>query len=119
MSNINKVLNELMEIDGAKCASIVDYESGKMLAESCSGFNMELAAAGNTEVVRAKIITLDSLGLAEDIKDILITLNNQYHIINPPNQIAGIFLYLVLDIENSNLALARRRVDQLSNIIKT
>lgn len=118
MSNINEVLNELMEIDGAKCASIVDYESGMMLGEVGSGLDMELAAAGNTEVVKAKMKTMESLGLAEEIKDILITLDSQYHIIKPLTQLGGLFVYLVLDIDKSNLALARRKVNQLSDGLK-
>ena len=71
---------------------------------------MEVAAASNTEVVRAKMKTMRGLGLNDVIEDILITLGKQYHIIRPMARKEGLFLYIVLDKQKSNLALARRKV---------
>ena len=110
MANLNDSLNELMTMDGALCAAVVDYSSGMMLGSIGSGVDMELAAAGNTEVVRAKMKTMKALGLNDNIDDILITLGKQYHLIRPSQKLAGIFVYYVLDKARSNLALARRKV---------
>lgn len=110
MSDIKSSLNEIMNIDGALCTSLVDYTSGMVLGEAGSGVDMELAAAGNSEVVKSKLETMENLGLGSDIEDILITLDNQYHIIRPIATQEGLFLYLVLDKKKSNLALARRKV---------
>ena len=75
-----------------------------------------MAAAGNTEVVRAKMRTMESLRLDDTIEDILITLNKQYHLIrllkNSRNE-QGLFLYLVLDRGKSNLALARHNLRRI------
>ncbi|GAB2708734.1 MULTISPECIES: hypothetical protein [Comamonas] len=110
MANLNDSLNDLMSMDGALCAAVVDYSSGMMLGSVGTGVDMELAAAGNTEVVRAKMKTMKALGLNDNIDDILITLGKQYHIIRPSQRLSGIFVYYVLDKSRSNLALARRKV---------
>ena len=118
MANLNDSLNDLMSLDGAMCAAVVDYNSGMMLASAGSGVDMELAAAGNTEVVRAKMKTMKALGLNETIEDILITLGKQYHILRPSDRLPGIFLYFVLDNKRANLALARRKVTEVESAMK-
>jgi len=110
MANLNDSLNDLMTMDGAMCAAVVDYNSGMMLGSIGTGVDLELAAAGNTEVVRAKMKTMKALGLNDNIEDILITLGKQYHLIRPSQRLSGIFVYYVLDNARANLALARRKV---------
>ena len=108
MPNVTDSLKDLLKLDGAMCAALVDANSGMMLGSVGVGLDLELAAAGNTEVVRAKLKTMKNLGLNDSIEDILITLSKQYHIIRPLAAKAGIFIYLVLDKSKSNLAMARR-----------
>jgi hypothetical protein len=108
MATVTDSLKELLRLDGAMCAALVDANSGMMLGSAGTGLDLELAAAGNTEVVRAKLRTMKTLGLGDAIEDILITLSKQYHIIRPVQAKAGLFMYLVLDRSRANLALARR-----------
>ena len=110
MATIKQSMDELMTCDGALCAALVDASSGMILGKIGSGVDLEIAAAGNTEVMRAKIKTMHALGLNDTIEDILITLGKQYHIIRPMVRKEGLFIYLVLDKNKSNLALARRKV---------
>lgn len=110
MSNLKQSLDNLLTVDGALCSALVDANSGMMLGSSGSGVDLELAAAGNTEVVRAKLKTMASLKLNDSIEDILITLGKQYHIIRPVVSKPGLFLYVVLDKARANLAMARRKV---------
>ena len=110
MPTIKQTLEEVLEVDGAMCAAVVDSESGMMLGSAGTGVDLEIAAAGNTEVVRAKIKTMRALGLKDIIEDILITMGKQYHIIRPASRKEGVFIYLVLDKQRSNLAMARRKV---------
>ena len=106
MSNITESLQRINGLDGALGSALVEFESGMCLgALGDPGFDLELAAAGNTEVVRAKKKIRDQLGLADKIVDILITLDSQYHLIRMVG--TNMFIYLVLDKGRSNLALAR------------
>ena len=112
MSNITESLEGLLATDGAMCVALVDSSSGMLLGKAGSGLDLDVAAAGNTEVVRAKLKTIKALGLEDTIDDILITLSSQYHIIRPLAQAPEVFLYLVLDSGKANLALARVKVKQ-------
>lgn len=118
MSDIKKSISELMTIDGAMGTSIVDYKSGMSLGHEGSGVDLELAAAGNSQVVKAKMETMKSLGIKGEIEDILITLESQLHIIRPSASNDGLFIYLVLDKNKSNLALARRKVQTIENALE-
>jgi hypothetical protein len=117
MATPKEALPRLMEIDGCIGACIVDSNSGMMLAATGGGtaVNLEVAAAGNTEVVRAKRKTMKALSLNDAIEDILITLGRQYHLIRPLSSNDSLFIYLALDKSKSNLAMARHA---LANVEK-
>ncbi|HKQ71516.1 MAG TPA: hypothetical protein VJT73_19360, partial [Polyangiaceae bacterium] len=112
MANVKETLTKLMELEGSIGTCLVDSNSGMMLgSEGGSGtLNLEVASAGNTEVVRAKRKTMKSLGLKDNIEDILITLGKQYHLIRPLSSNDAIFVYLVLDKTRGNLAMARHQL---------
>jgi hypothetical protein len=109
VANIKEALTKIMQLDGALGACVVDSNSGMMLgSEGGSGpINLEVAAAGNTEVVRAKRKTMKALNLKDTIEDILITLQGQYHLIRPLSTNDALFIYLVLDKSRGNLAMSR------------
>ncbi|MBT0769103.1 hypothetical protein KIH74_09245 [Kineosporia sp. J2-2] len=121
MSNIDTVLKEAMQIDGAIGVALVDHTSGMTLGQAGGNtLNLEVAAAGNTEVVRAKLRTMETLRLREAIEDILITLDTQYHLIRliTDKSGTGLFLYLALDKQRSNLAMARHKLANLERTIE-
>lgn len=118
MSNLQASMVKALEMQGAMAVALVDYRSGMCLAKAGTGIDLDLAAAGNTEVVKAKLKTMETLGIRRSIEDILITLHNQYHLIRlVPNE-PYLFLYLVLDKEKGNLALARYKLMDIERELK-
>ena len=116
MANAKESLPRLLEIDGCLGACIVDSNSGMTLGSTGgSVVDLEVAAAGNTEVVRAKRKTMKALNLHDAIEDMLITLGKAYHMIRPLHSNDALFIYLVLDKQRGNLAMSRH---QLANIEK-
>lgn len=110
---IEKTLAEIMTINGALGVALVDITSGMALGKTGNtGLDLDIAAAGNSEVVKAKMNVMRDLGIRGEIEDILITLQTQYHLIRPLGSDSSLFLYVVLNKETSNLALARRQLSK-------
>ncbi|MCH0538387.1 hypothetical protein I3F58_02180 [Streptomyces sp. MUM 203J] len=118
MVNTETALKEATtSIDGALGAALVDYTTGMALGTIGGGKDLDLtvAAAGNTDVVRAKLRAMEMLGLKEEIEDILITLGTQYHLIRllKGRGSNGLFMYLALDKGRANLAMARHQMKRI------
>jgi predicted regulator of Ras-like GTPase activity (Roadblock/LC7/MglB family) len=109
MDNISQTLDSLRNnVAGTLGVALVDYESGMCLGTSGTGINLDVAAAGNMDVMKAKARVMRDLGIKGGIEDILITLDTQYHIIRPIG--TSLFLYLAIDRQQGNLALARHKL---------
>jgi len=79
MSNVEICLKEIMaSIEGALGTALVDYTSGMALGTLGGNKDLDLtvAAAGNTDAIRAKTRTMEHLGIKGEIEDILITLGS-------------------------------------------
>ncbi|MFE0510029.1 hypothetical protein [Streptomyces sp. NPDC058964] len=118
MTSVEVSLKEMMAgVDGALGAAVVDYTSGMALGTLGGGKGLDLtvAAAGNTDVIRSEVRTMEHLGLKGQIEDILITLEKQYHLMRlvAGRNGNGLFLYLVLDKTRSNLAMARHQLKKV------
>ncbi|MEU8889516.1 hypothetical protein [Streptomyces sp. NPDC048442] len=120
MATTEAALKEAMTtIEGTIGVALVDYTSGMALgtAGGTKELDLTVAAAGNTDVVRAKVRTMEHLGLSDEIEDILITLGSQYHLIRllKGRGTSGLFLYLALDKGRANLAMARHQLRKIEN----
>ncbi|EMF01148.1 hypothetical protein J7W19_01505 [Streptomyces mobaraensis NBRC 13819 = DSM 40847] len=120
MANTEMALKDAMNsIEGAIGVALVDYGSGMALGTlgGNQSIDLNVAAAANTDVVRAKLRAMEMLNLQDRIEDILITLGTQYHLIRllTGRGGSGLFLYLVLDAKRANLAMARHQLKRIES----
>lgn len=113
-NNLNQSIEQLINIEGAIAAALVDRESGLTFGQAGTGVNVEIAAASNSEIVKSNIKMINYLGLNDAIEDILLTLGSQHHLIRPLASHPNLFFYIVLDRANSNLVLARSIVSDVA-----
>lgn len=115
MNNIDAGLDSIMSLNGALAAALIDWESGMTLGTRSDGkFDIEMAAAGNTEVIKAKMAVMKSTGLGQHtIRDILITLDAQQHILMIVPAHPELFLYGAFKAETT-LALARKKMQDVA-----
>jgi hypothetical protein len=117
MPEMDVALKDAMQISGAIGAALVDSQSGMALGTigGSRDFDLTVAAAANTEVMRAKLRTMEMLNLNSAIEDLLVTLSSQYHLLRPLTSKSGrgLFLYLALDRERANLAMARHQLKRI------
>ena len=107
------------EINGFIGACLVDSDSGLMLAAEGGGkIDLEAASALNTQVVKAKLQAIETLGLNDGIEDILITLGKQLHLIRPLENNPTMFLYVALEKKGANLGMARLQVKRIESSLE-
>lgn len=113
--NVTTSLKSLSKINGFIGAAVVDSDSG-MAFGTVGGnpnFDIDMAAAANTDVMAAKLRAKEVLELDDNIDDILITLSSQYHILRPLSTRPSVFIYLALASTQANLAMARMKVKSI------
>jgi hypothetical protein len=117
MATTEKQIVEILEkiaadMNGFIAASLVDMESGLTLGAKSnrSEFDLSVASAYNSELVKQKLKIMRALNLKSTLEDMLLTLSDQIHMIKmiSPN----VFLYLAADREGTNLAILRSAVNK-------
>jgi hypothetical protein len=112
--NLADGLQALLLINGALGACLVESATGLVLGKAGGAtINLDIAAAGNTEVFRAKQKTMKALGMKDHVEDILMVLGLQIHILRPLQARPGLFLYVALDRARANMALARMKIAEI------
>lgn len=95
-------------ISGLLGACLVDSETGLLLArEGGRGLDLDEVGAMTTQVLRAQMEVIDSLGLEDRVEDILMTTSRHLHVIRPLERMATVFIFLVLDRRAANLGMVR------------
>ena len=123
--NLQNVLENISkQIAGTIGLSIVELDSGFALASLSNqkGFDLDIAAAYNAEVVKQKFKAMEALSLEnQDISDMTITLTSQVHIIKIIN--SKYMMYFAVDSTSSNLAMTKiilnNSIGKIKELIET
>jgi predicted regulator of Ras-like GTPase activity (Roadblock/LC7/MglB family) len=111
-------LGALRRLSGFVGAAVVDSETGLVLGRiAADGRDLDTAAAGGMELVRAARRMAHALGTEDDVEEVLVSLAGQYHLARTVARNPAIFLYLWLDRSSANLALARITLKQVETAI--
>ena len=118
--DITNSLEELSKLKGTLAVSLIDWQNGTILGTHVkSDFNIDLASKGNAKVVKANMKMLENLKITSPVKDILITLTDQIHIIHVLSTHTELCLYVALDSNKSNLALSRTKAQEVGKALSS
>jgi hypothetical protein len=102
------------DIPGFIAASLVDMDSGMTLAtrSNRSDFDLAVASAYNSELVKQKQKIMKALALKTTLEDMILTLGDQIHFIKIVSP--TVFIYLAADRSAANIAIVRTVVTKYS-----
>ncbi|HEX3769405.1 MAG TPA: hypothetical protein VHV30_01010 [Polyangiaceae bacterium] len=102
------------DIPGFIAASLVDMDSGMTLAVRSMrpDFDLAVASAYNSELVKQKQKIMRALSLKTTLEDMIITLGDQIHFIKVVSP--TVFIYLAADRSAANIAMVRTIVNKYS-----
>lgn len=116
--DMHEVLSHFQgEIPGFIAASLVDLDSGMTLAvrTNRSDFDLAVASAYNSELVKQKQKIMKSLDLKTSLEDMIITLGDQIHFLKLVSP--TLFIYLAADRASSNIAIVRNVVNKYASAV--
>ena len=119
---IEREMNEVLdhfhsEIPGFVAASLVDLDSGMTLAvrSNRADFDLAVASAYNSELVKQKMKIMKALNLKTNLEDMILTLGDQLHFIKIVSP--TVFIYLAADRSSSNIAILRTVVNKYAKTL--
>jgi hypothetical protein len=105
------------EVPGFIAASLVDMDSGMTLAvrTSRTDFDLAVASAYNSELVKQKQKIMKALNLKTTLEDMILTLGDQIHFIKIVSP--TVFVYLAADRSVANIAIVRNVVTKYAKAV--
>lgn len=109
----DRAVAAMVGIDGLLGCAVVDSATGFTLAHHSGEGQpqqLELAAAGGAQILRAHQQAARSVGMVEDIDEIMTSAGDRHHVLRTVSHHKGLFLFALLDKQKTNLALARYKL---------
>lgn len=120
MSNLNEVIADMLKLDGALGAAVLEADSGLALATGGTGvLDMDVTAAGAFDVLRVwnkSAAQIDRQGGVETVIGLYPETISCIRVLDGQNQ--GLALLLILDRSRANQALANHQLGLISRRIE-
>jgi hypothetical protein len=106
-------LKGLLGIEGLLGCAVVDADTGLVLARQVPDnhpFQLDLAAAGAAQVLRAHRQAATDMGMPDDIEEVMTSGGERHQVLRTSSRHKGLFLFALLDKPHANLALTRYKL---------
>ncbi|WP_157359809.1 roadblock/LC7 domain-containing protein [Caldimonas brevitalea] len=113
-TRVARTLSQLMQVEGVLGCCIADMTTGLLLgsevAPDVESLHLELAAASQTEVMKAHRRAARDMGCGERVDEIFVTHGRRHLVLRTVTAHPELFVLAVLDKQRVNLALARYKI---------
>jgi predicted regulator of Ras-like GTPase activity (Roadblock/LC7/MglB family) len=112
-SRARQALGEMLSIDGLLGCAVVDGTTGLVLARESredQPADLDLSAAASAQVLRAHRLAARSMGLSEQIDEVMVSAGARQQVLRTVSRHPDLFLLALLDKHRANLALARYKL---------
>lgn len=113
MNNIS-LLKQLNKIEGLIVLALVDAFDGSILETiGDEFFNVDLAATEGVNLFNYQKQLMNEIDPDDFLESVLMSTNHQYHIITPLETNHSLFLYAILDRDQTNLGYATYQIQRV------
>ena len=119
-AHAKRSLAELLAIEGLLCCAVVDSASGLVLAHEqheANDVDIDRAAAGCTQVLRAHRLAARSMGLPDHIEEVTVGTGTRHQLMRSLSRHPELFLFALLNKHRSNLSLARFKLMEVEKAL--
>ncbi len=112
-AHARRQLAEMATLDGMLGCAIVDAGNGLILARDApedTGLDLDIAAAACTQTLKAHKAAARNMGMPEPVEEIMTSAGNRHQVLRQLSQFPDLFLFVLLDRQRTNLALARYKL---------
>ena len=115
MANIKTCLDDAMGLDGASGVVLMDLKTGQTLGMAGDQPDLDIEAASNADLLKAKLRVLTALDQTDTVEDIVITQGQRYQLIRCIGGAQGLMLYLNLRRSQTDLGSVRVKLSQIES----
>ncbi|MFZ2649715.1 MAG: hypothetical protein WA210_06370 [Burkholderiaceae bacterium] len=112
-AHAKRQLAEMLTLEGMLGCAVVDAGNGLILAREMAeeeSLDLDIAAAACTQAFKAHKAAARHMGLDEPVEEVMTSAGSRHHVVRQLSNYPDLFLFVLLDRQRTNLALARYKL---------